>query len=354
MTSLLTRPPEEASRLIALSLLLRVENAAERLHAGEDGDALHDFRVAVRRLRSVLRAYREPLRGSVKKRHRRRLRDLARATGPGRDAEVAAAWIGDQRGELSAEQRHGADWLQQRYLARRGRGQEEVVRRLDEELATVAGELRDALGVYTRQVRLDGEGSKDSFGELVGAEARRDVERLADLLGAIGSAADGDAVHRARLAAKRLRYLLEPLAPDLAAVEPILADLRRLQDLLGGLNDARVFSADLAAAVETAARQRSRVLFAAAAGEAGEEGDDGAVPDAAEGWEPVQGLLELARRNRRRRDALFAELAAGWLGEDGDERRRLETAVGELAGWLEAGFSPPPPASAGRAPEPAP
>jgi len=359
VTSLLTRPPEEASRLIALTLLVRVEAAAERLRDGDDDEALHDFRVALRRLRSVLRAYREPLRGSVKKRHRRSLRDLARATGPGRDAEVAAAWIGAQRDALSEEQRHGAEWLMQRYAARRGHGRDEVVQRLDDELEAVAGELRQALGVYTRQVRLEGEARQDSFGELVGCEARRDLERLLELLAAIETAQDGEAVHRARLAAKRLRYLLEPLAPSLAAIEPILVRLRRLQDLLGELNDARVLTADLASVVETAARERARTLFAAAVSGEGE------TPEARDGWEPVQGLLRLAQRNRERRDVLFAELAAGWLGggegeggeaagapDRGEERRRLAAAVVDLVGWLEVGFSPPPPASAESVPEP--
>jgi hypothetical protein len=53
-----------------------------------DPEALHDFRVAIRRLRSCIRAYRTELQGSVSKQMQRRLRKLTLATNAGRDAEV--------------------------------------------------------------------------------------------------------------------------------------------------------------------------------------------------------------------------------------------------------------------------
>ena len=58
---LLDRPAEEAVRRIALRELDRAERAREALVRGDDPEALHDFRVAIRRLRSHLRAYRDVL-----------------------------------------------------------------------------------------------------------------------------------------------------------------------------------------------------------------------------------------------------------------------------------------------------
>ena len=81
MTSdLLARPPEEGARLIALSYLDKATEALHRLKEAEDKEALHDFRVALRRLRSCLRAYRGLLQDSVPKKLAKRLRRLARAT----------------------------------------------------------------------------------------------------------------------------------------------------------------------------------------------------------------------------------------------------------------------------------
>jgi len=350
VTALLARSPEEASRVVALTLLARVGEAARRLEDPDDAEALHDFRVALRRLRSVLRAYRKPLAGSVKKRHRRQLRDLAAATGPGRDAEVAAGWVAAQRETLPSEQKGGARTLGDRLEARRGKGYEKVRRQLAEDFAPLAESLERRLGVYRREIHLQGGAGSDSFGELVALELRRDLDRLLAALAAVGSVDDSDPCHRARLAGKRVRYLLEPLAGGLGAVEPILKRLKRLQDLLGELNDAHVLEAELERSVEGAARQRARQLFA--------EALEGGEPATGEGWGPVEALLTLARRNRERRDLRYAELEVGWLraGNDGEggsaggERRSLEAAVRELLHWLDAGFSPPPPASDGNVP----
>ena len=62
---LLDLPAEEAARLIALALLDRTAEAARRLGDPTDPTALHDFRVATRRLRSCLQAYRPEIDGSV-------------------------------------------------------------------------------------------------------------------------------------------------------------------------------------------------------------------------------------------------------------------------------------------------
>ena len=350
MSALLARPPEEASRLVALTLLARVEEAAGRLSEPDDAEALHDFRVALRRLRSVLRAYREPLSGSLKKRHRRQLRELADATGPGRDAEVAAGWVAAQHDTLPAGQAAGARRLFDRLEARRGKGYEKLRRRLALEFAPLAEELQRTFGVYTREVRLAGDSGSDTFGELVARETRRDLGRLLAALDAVCAVDDAAACHRARIAGKRLRYLLEPLTGDLGAVQPILRMLKRLQDLLGELNDAHVLEEELAGAVDGAARERSRQLFAGALDGDGE-------PAAEEGWGPVEALLTLARRNRERRDLRFAELEVGWLqevGGDGAERRRLAATVHGLLRWLDAGFNPPPPVGDESVPTPAP
>src|ERR1700752_1484631 len=87
LSELLEQPVERAARDVALRLLERAEEERGRLSDGDDPEALHDFRVAVRRLRSWLKAFKQPLRGSVSGKHRGRLRRVAHATNAGRDAE---------------------------------------------------------------------------------------------------------------------------------------------------------------------------------------------------------------------------------------------------------------------------
>ena len=77
-----------------------------------------------------------------------------------------------------------------------------------------------------------------------GANARRRLPRLvADYFMAVRECLKGDpgppALHQARLAAKRLRYTLELFRPCYGpGLEARLKGLRRLQQVLGELNDA--------------------------------------------------------------------------------------------------------------------
>jgi len=63
----------------------------------EDSAALHDFRVALRRLRANQRAYRDQIGAKQDK----RLRRLAHATNAARDREVQLDWLRLQRQEAS-------------------------------------------------------------------------------------------------------------------------------------------------------------------------------------------------------------------------------------------------------------
>jgi CHAD domain-containing protein len=105
--SLLDRPAAEAARLLALRLLDDAASARLRLGRPDDPEALHDFRVAIRRLRSSIRAWRDVLDNAVSPRVLRRLRRLARATSESRDLEVHLAWVAAQAPNQREYQRPG-------------------------------------------------------------------------------------------------------------------------------------------------------------------------------------------------------------------------------------------------------
>src|SRR5438105_11814938 len=131
---LLTRPARTAA-LVGLALLDEARVGCGRLAAPEDAEALHDFRVSLRRLRSILRSFRSELGDAVPKKLQRRLRDVTRATGAARDAEVQVGWVQSHRAELGRRLAPGLPWL----LARLAQQQDETfadIRR------TVPGEFR--------------------------------------------------------------------------------------------------------------------------------------------------------------------------------------------------------------------
>jgi CHAD domain-containing protein len=308
---LLPRPPEEGARLLARSYLDAAAEARPRLDDRDDKEALHDFRVALRRLRSCLRAYRGELAGSLDDKLAKRLARLARATGPARDAEVQLEWLREsaQQG-LAAAHRAGLKWL----IARLEERTSEAWHRLGKELARdfdpFESGLRRALSVYRAEVHLDG-GPRPTFAGATAAVLERQRGRLGGRLSAVRGPGDVARAHRARIEAKRLRYLLDPLAKELPGAEKVIKRLKGLQDLLGELHDAHVLEAEIEQALGEAAALRVTTLFELSLASTPDE-----LTLRAERRRPREaGLLALARRNRARRDQLFAELAAHWLAD---------------------------------------
>src|SRR3954470_3479199 len=102
---------DRSVRLVALGHLADATAAHSRLANQSDDEALHDFRVALRRLRSWERAFRPYLRGDLSKKLRRRLRNVAGDTGASRDLEVHLSWLVEQRRSLGRRQRPGLSWI---------------------------------------------------------------------------------------------------------------------------------------------------------------------------------------------------------------------------------------------------
>jgi CHAD domain-containing protein len=333
---ILLRSPEEGARRLALAYLDQAVAALPRLADSGDSEALHDLRVALRRLRSCIESYDEQLGESMPAKLARRLERLARATGPGRDAEVQLAWLREQRTGTDRHHRHhryGQAWLEARLAARvedaYGKLREEVQR----DFAPVERGLRRRLSVYRAEVRLDFS-RPPTFAAAAAEILHQHTAKLGRRLARVGDADDVEAAHQARISAKRLRYLADPLAHLLQARNgqappgELVHRLKELQDLLGDFHDAHVMEAGLGEAVAEAAAERARRLL-----ELTLEDDP---PDprrlrAERRRSPEPGLLALARLNRARRDRLFGDFAEHWQGE---RTEQLLAAAEELAAAL--------------------
>ena len=328
---LLARPPEEGARLLALSFLDQAAAARPRLADPDDAEALHDFRVALRRLRSSLRAYDGSLAGSVPRKLARRLKRLAQATGEGRDAEVAIEWLRERAGLVGAYHRTGYRWLLDHLEERKRAGYEHLLAEVEEGFEELEAELRRRLSVYQAEVRLGGAGeaeARPTLGQATAEILAEHARELAEHLASVGGPGDVEEAHSARIAAKRLRYLIEPLAGEAPGGKAVVKHLKELQELLGELHDAHVLEAELAAAVERAGAERARALVELALAEQPDEKRLRAERRRAR----ESGLLALTRLNRARRDRLFADLRDGWLdGRAGPFLGEAEDLAGKLA-----------------------
>ncbi len=334
--TLADREAGEALRWIALGELGRARACREALARGEDVEALHDFRVAMRRLRSHLRAYRDEVGDVVRPRTRRRLRRMTAATNPGRDAEVGlelvAGWSAASSGaELRALGRLAADLERRRDTA-----YEEVRHEVLADFDRTARTLERGLRRYEVELGAPPAApAPEPFRELL---ARRLTAHGEELLAALDAAADDSdesRLHAARIAAKRLRYLAEPVLGETAAARPLVEILKQLQDALGSARDLAVLAERLAAAGGRAERDR----LAAAAG--------GAAARPAAGGR--SGRLAVARRIAGERETLRRQIERDWLAHRGPRLAALEAAIGALVGSLKETVR----LSARSAPEPA-
>jgi CHAD domain-containing protein len=336
MTSgLLSRSPEEGARLLALSFLDQAAGARPRLAHPADAEALHDFRVGLRRLRSCLQAYRAWLKESVPKKLARKLRRLARSTGPGRDTEVQVEWLRGCGPHLSSYHRAGLAWLLARLEERMREAYAAMKDEVERDFAAIEEELRARLSVYRTEVHLNAASSRSTLGEVTAEILRRQVAELEAHLERIENAGDEKEAHRARISAKRVRYLLEPFAEEIPPAGAVVKRFKVLQDLLGELHDAHVLERELDEALVAAAAERACRLLEISLAEAPDE----KLLRAERRRARESGLIALARLNRARRDRLFHALEAEWLnGKAGDFLREVEglgEAMTRNSGWKE-------------------
>jgi CHAD domain-containing protein/CYTH domain-containing protein len=306
---ILARTPEEAGRRVALGLLTEARRAVRRLDDPTDLDALHDFRVAVRRLRSTLRAYRGPLNASVKKKDRRALRELQAKTSEGRDAEVALEWLAPQRSSLRAPQRIGFDWLTGQLEERKARAYETGRREVRREFDALYRSLKARLAVMEVEVDLVHPKPKPTWAAFLADATRTHANEVAGLLGRITSPTEIELAHATRIASKRLRYLLEPARRALPSVKKQVDACKALQELLGRINDTAVLRAELARAEQISAEERAGRIHALAL-----EDDDERLRSEVKRTERT-GLAELERRVSERFDMLYGELSRRYLGD---------------------------------------
>ncbi|AEF22532.1 CHAD domain-containing protein [Pseudomonas fulva] len=197
-----------------LRLQIALYACRERLQAQTDDEALHDLRVCLRRLRSLLK----PLKGAAgSEASQRRAAELGQLTGPLRDLEVLIATL-RASGEHAAADRRLAQRRKGDALVLDSRALPALFRALDEwpqELAAqqACGELEDLHKKVRRYLR----------------------KQRGKLIEALGDAEHDP--HQVRLLIKRVRYTAEayPQLSPLSAAQ--LKLLKKGQAALGDWHD---------------------------------------------------------------------------------------------------------------------
>lgn len=251
------------------------------LRADLDTEFLHDFRVAIRRTRALVRQLKHVFPADLVEHFSAEFSWLGQLTGPARDLDVLVLTLRKEAGDApNADMDAVFTFLGQEH-ARVRRALLDV---LDSERyrTLLAAWQRFLAGpVALRSVARD---AGLPLAEVASRRAWLLSKRIARRAEAIDEHTDPTELHELRVTAKKLRYLIDVTSSfyDTDALDHVLSTLKKTQRVLGDFNDAQVQEARLL--------ELARGLGAA-----------GGPPNA------VLALGQLAERSRQRRDRLRPE-----------------------------------------------
>lgn len=204
--------------------------------SGEDIEALHDMRVASRRLRSAFRVFGKCFARNRLRKVNERVKSVTRALGQVRDQDVFLEYL---RGYATAHQDIDIGWLIQREERIREDARAGMVSTLDEMENSGLQALVD--GLLSRVTKIS-DRPAHYFARFAPRLIEPRVRELADCSSALADRADSPGHHAMRIAAKRLRYTMESYVPCFG--KPLvqrISQVKLLQDQLGQIHDCDVW-----------------------------------------------------------------------------------------------------------------
>lgn len=228
--------------LIAKSAAQLVLNDAG-VRLGHDAEAVHQFRVATRRLRADLRTFRFALDDVATSAMRDELNWIGGGLGPVRDLDVLGERIATNARSLPEVDRAEivavSDLLDRKRSLARDRALEALTSvRYDRLLETLVG-FADQPPLSTSS-KSAGRSATSRAGKLV----RRRWKQLSAAVDAAGPEPSDEQLHRIRLAAKRCRYAADAVVPVVGRpARRFAARIEHVQGVLGDYHDSVVADA---------------------------------------------------------------------------------------------------------------
>jgi len=222
---------------------------------GEDPEALHEMRVAARRLEAAIRLFRDYLPAWVVE-SRTTLRTVMQALGAARDFDVQIEFFRGRKEQLSPDEAKLLEPLEARLATDRAQAHAQLLQVLD------APETQQWLARWTEfsksvPTALPVPEMAADPAAFALAALRRQYKRVRKAAERLGSESTAEEYHEVRTRVKRLRYALEAFAPLCGeSASKFLRGLVRVQTVLGEYQDAEVRAGQLA----SLARKRSHPL----------------------------------------------------------------------------------------------
>ncbi|MGN6378918.1 MAG: CHAD domain-containing protein [Gaiellales bacterium] len=196
---------------------------------GADPEHLHRHRVAVRRLRAILRAAGPMLDPAWTRELRDELGLLGRTLGPMRDLDVLIGHLEESAAQLGEPDDVTSEPLLQALAADRKRARRALMRALDSDRYM---RLLDRVQAAAARPAVNHPETK------LRGLAAREVRKLSRAAARIGPQSTDAELHALRIRVKRARYAAELADPGARRWDRMLARARDLQDVLGAHQDA--------------------------------------------------------------------------------------------------------------------
>jgi CHAD domain-containing protein len=234
----------DAGRRVLRDLLQKLLAYERLVRKSEHVEGVHQMRVSTRRMRAVLQIIQDVAPRKAVRAFRKDLRNLAQALSPVRDCDVFLEHIGGYTAEMPEEQRKGLAVLTDALQRDRANGRSHMLAYLEsKEYETFK---RDFARFITGPAK--GWDTTQRVRDFLGSAIWRRYEDLRAYEISIDHERDpveqSDVLHQARIAGKRLRYVLDMARqiPDLQ-VDQCNKPLAKMQDHLGALQDTAVATA---------------------------------------------------------------------------------------------------------------
>jgi CHAD domain-containing protein len=248
-------PPRDVSRFdVALNAAANADAGARQIQkvlldimianeagvcADLDTEFLHDYRVSLRRTRSLLGQIKNVFPADAVTHYRNEFRWLAQATNPTRDLDVLLLSLRRMSEDLPPDD--VATLVA--FLRGKQRHEHDLLGGVLE-----SARYRDLIGGwrhFLQDAPPAGPGPTNATRPLVEVTSHRIwrlYRRFADQAMAIHDKTPANAIHQVRITAKKLRYLIDATRSlhDRRHVDPIIDRLKRVQSVLGAFNDAQV------------------------------------------------------------------------------------------------------------------
>jgi len=233
-----------AARATVSTLFDQMMRHLDGTRKGIDIEALHDMRVASRRLRSALRVFRGCLPKPVLKEVEREVKGVTQALGQVRDQDVFIDYLRSQEANTTDGD---LEWLIDNESQIREEARLRMIDSLDQlEKGNLPEKVQSMLNGAS-MIQSEGKSCKRySFAAQAPTQIGARLNELREASKAIGDAADAEGLHTIRIAAKRLRYTMEAFAPCFGkALKDRIAAVKLLQEQLGAVHDCDVWLAKL-------------------------------------------------------------------------------------------------------------